>query len=160
MPNWCDNTLTIEGNQQDLFDFWLAVRSDKEHLSFSSLYPVPSILDSEAAYYWKIENWGTKWDVDNVGFSINADGATFLFATAWSPPTPWVIYVSNIFPNLSFILSFNEPGMGFKGTAEVKNGNSIENEEQMTTEDYHEVGLHDDNPDPNCEFCAEEEDDD
>jgi hypothetical protein len=74
-------------------------------------------------YEWHIGEWGTKWDAcepyinhnDKDYFSVN-------FQSAWAPPIQWIDNIMKDFPDLSFILEYEEPGMGFGGrlTAEYE----------------------------------------
>lgn len=67
-------------------------------------------------YDWRVNYWGTKWDASESHIIDESDGhITVEFDTAWSPPEMWVRYVSTLFPDLKFRLSFTEPGMGFAG---------------------------------------------
>lgn len=78
-------------------------------------------------YEWRLEHWGTKWDVgpgDMSGFRLTDESHSFRFDTAWSPPEPWLMYVSELkrYKALTFILSYEEPGMGFGGSIKVSRG--------------------------------------
>jgi len=40
-------------------------------------------------YAWRLENWGTKWDIYNSTCDrIDANALVLQFDTAWSPPIP------------------------------------------------------------------------
>ena len=73
-------------------------------------------------YEWCIENWGTKWEacetevVDNV---IN-------FETAWSPCTPIVEKLAELFPEIQFIYTYFEPGVSLAGIEKYQNGDCVE----------------------------------
>jgi hypothetical protein len=72
-------------------------------------------------YNWRVDKWGTKWDVAES--SIFEDGDERLsveYDTAWAPNTAWVQYAAKQFPTLEFSLAFEEPGMSFCGLYEVK----------------------------------------
>ena len=67
--------------------------------------------------YWKINNWGTKWDVfyDDVVLSDHGDiGIQVSFETAWSPPEGIFNYIYENF-ECDIEVEFDEPGVGFKG---------------------------------------------
>lgn len=77
-------------------------------------------------YNWHIANWGTKW---NARFWSSEQQPRFEgkkliynFSTAWSPPTPVVFAMSNMFPKLKFNLKYYEQGMGFQGVFECVAG--------------------------------------
>ena len=58
------------------------------------------------------------------GFRLTDESHSFRFDTAWSPPEPWLMYVSELkrYKALTFILSYEEPGMGFGGSIKVSRG--------------------------------------
>lgn len=152
MPNWCENTLEVTGDAEQLKHFVQAVKTETEILSFESLLPTPKELleDNGAAgrmplwYTWRHDNWGTKWDVDKNDSNLiqqirdywwdgskDADDleilaekwqSGFYFWTAWSPPVPFVDFASKIFPTLTFNLKYFEGGNVFAGEIEVRNG--------------------------------------
>lgn len=95
-------------------------------------------------YEWAISHWGTKWnaseariltrdmvdEADRSGRSRKATedakvSAVIGFQTAWSPPIPIIIALSDKFPKLKFVLDYWEGGMGFQGTYVAKNGETI-----------------------------------
>jgi hypothetical protein len=76
-------------------------------------------------YDWNIANWGTKWsDSDTDGGDIYNDGTTvsYTFQSPWGPPEEAFRRISAIFPELTFVLSFSEEGMGFYGATSFFNG--------------------------------------
>ena len=77
---------------------------------------------NSGGYEWCINNWGTKWSAYDVKVDENEGSVTYLFCTAWSPPTPVVKAMGQKFPKLKFALEYREPGMGFKGTLIINNG--------------------------------------
>ena len=74
-------------------------------------------------YNWSIANWGTKWDAcephinhdDKDYFSVN-------FESAWAPPVLWIRGIMKDFPDLSFTLEYEEPGMCFGGRLTAQHG--------------------------------------
>ena len=81
MPNWCDNELTVQGNKADIRKLRIKARGKDTDLSLNKLYPMPEELvkikspsnkskkalvkkyGSDHWFYWRLNNWGTKWDV-------------------------------------------------------------------------------------------------
>jgi hypothetical protein len=156
MPNWCSNTLFVEG--KGVKDFADKCLFDGE-FTFELLYPTPQeLLDQTSPnmyrgdddderkaheqrvkeltdkygfgdwYHWRINNWGTKWNAADSYVSSNDDNSFIVsFESAWSPPCGWLQRVAPMFPELSFRLEYMEEGMGFCGVA--------------TWDDYH--GYHD-----------------
>lgn len=71
-------------------------------------------------YEWRIHHWGTKWgDYETylVGeeYTEGDTSVEFGFMSAWAPPVEGIAAISEQFPSLVFILSFDEGGMGFVG---------------------------------------------
>lgn len=163
MPNWCHNTLTVEGSERELKRFSERVSqpqhedyADGSPLYFSSLVPEPVNEESDNGliddwYWWRVEHWGSKWE-PNFGepfLALGAPGAdpskenkglssreelSYKFDTAWSPPSPWVRQASRLFPSLRFTLSYGEPGNDFAGREVFISGQVVEAEELAVTE--------------------------
>ena len=159
MPNWCINQLEVKGPKAQLDKFLLQAKRKKtkeeckSDLSLEALMPTPAdllsreatgssmeALNSEPAkradddwYSWRVRNWGTKWDIDADADRINSKSATFGFNSAWSPPSKGIQAVSKLFPKLTFVLAYDEPGMGFDGEVTFKAGVIVE-------EDYNQGG--------------------
>lgn len=87
-------------------------------------------------YDWRIENWGTKWNSEDVCL----DGNTFGFETAWSPCSPVILALAKRFPEAAFRYVYDESGMGFCGAEEYRNGKLVYSLEA----DFHETYLEDD----------------
>jgi len=146
MPNWCECSLRIYGNEKEIKKFKKGAKKGKQAVSLEKLYPEPDYtkvkvkstfpdlnkkfgnnkkyVDQKDAWWdWRIQNWGTKWDlcdvviVDDLGSEI-----TFEFDTAWSPPVDAFKTISKKYPKLVFVLNYYEPGMGFEGFAKIVNG--------------------------------------
>ena len=65
---------------------------------------------------WRVQNWGTKWDVGYTDIHIDEDTELqFSFETAWAPPSEWLKHIFSDFPLLRFELDYEEPGMMFGG---------------------------------------------
>jgi len=142
MPNWCENTLTVEGAEKDVQRFKQrakpkATQADVD-LSLASLYPIlegvyqGDLGPEESQRYgknnwrdWCITHWGTKWDADATLTNETPDILAYGFESAWSPPVAWLTKVARDFPRLRFTLSYYEPGMGFAGTAIAEQGKLI-----------------------------------
>ena len=60
-------------------------------------------------YDWSIENWGTKWDACRPEELDASDGEWRVrFDTAWSPAEPVLQAMSEQFPELEFVATFDE----------------------------------------------------
>jgi hypothetical protein len=91
----------------------------------SKFYPMPEktevngeMVDTDW-YNWRINNWGTKWDVDIDNDIKEENEFQCYFDSAWSPPTNWLEKVASDFPKLHFILNYEESGCGFKGQFDI-----------------------------------------
>jgi len=120
MPNWCSNTIEIEGTKEQINAFvsFLDEQTGKEWFSFFK--PTPPELKEEGWYEWNVENWGTKWNCDAQDWvkveNPNEDqsSVTFWFDSAWSPPTALYEFIEAT-STLNIKASYNEGGMGFVG---------------------------------------------
>ena len=135
MPNWCNNTLRISGPDTDIqafkaravgFSAWSNPQEGEKPnlLNFHSLIPIPEeVLQSgyeSAGYDWERANWGGKWGA--CGTELIDEWETCLvyqFDTAWSPPLPFIQHIAKQWPPLTFVLEYEEGGMGFKGLAKA-----------------------------------------
>jgi len=137
MPNWCENRVEVHGyeSEDQLKAFKELVISDGSNFNFNKILPMPDALESTAKgsshvpseelikeygfdnwYDWRIHNWGTKWDVDDVAVVDNDDDyISFSFDTAWGPPDGIHQELNNKFPDLSITWFYDEPGMQFAG---------------------------------------------
>lgn len=142
MPNWCTNTLIVEGSVPYVRAFLAAIQTDEpqEFSMLANLYPIP---DSEERnwYEWSIANWGTKWPETPTGLylaDLDRGEITLHFDTAWSPPIEGLVTISKHFPTLRLILTYSEPGMAVAGAAIVKAGAVTEREVAWPTPDLDE----------------------
>lgn len=160
MPNHVDNDLYIYGKAEILKEFMESSKEGNKVLSADKFIPYPEafkILDDKAnearnkippefiqdgfnsgGYQWCLNNWGTKWGIYNsVIKTEKLDGRNtrlvYKFQTAWSPPLPIILAMSNKFPSLKFKLNYFECGMQFKGTYVVKASKIIKDIESKYT---------------------------
>ena len=133
MPNWCDNTLNISGELNELENFYLENRNysnednKNEELDFYKSVPIPenifigdlSLQERQTNpnnwYDWNLTNLGTKWNVSDAYYTKNENEIIYEFETAWSPPTSWLEKTANKYPNLIFKMKYCELGCGFAG---------------------------------------------
>jgi hypothetical protein len=141
MPNWCWNHLEVTGDEKQLREFveksTIDIEKDDE-FSFNGTHPQPEDLNITAGtqtqeekeqailneakygyadwYGWRNAEWGTKWDACEPNILHNdIDFFSVSFETAWGPPTEWISNIMQDFPDLSFTLEYDEPGMCFGG---------------------------------------------
>jgi hypothetical protein len=80
-------------------------------------------------YDWNVTNWGTKWDVavsDNTEYPETSMEQTdksviYSFNTAWSPPLPAIMTLSEQYPDLVFHLFYQEE-TGWGGETQIMGG--------------------------------------
>lgn len=114
-------------------------------------------------YEWSIENWGTKWNAEDASLNQN----TFCFDTAWSPCSPVIRALAERFPEAHIRFQYSEPGWGFCGVEEYKNGCLV----YKLDGDYYEIWPEDNEvgtrtnidedvlpiSDKNIDYCLKEE---
>lgn len=68
-------------------------------------------------YDWAVENWGTKWQPNEVSMESDGNVLNYAFDTPWSPPTPIYHALVEKYPEIAKNTSwfYNEPGMQFAG---------------------------------------------
>ena len=136
MPNWCENSLEVNGPKEEVKKFVEFVKGtdtewegdgEEQVLSFQKILPVPKAVVKKGfdktGYNWCSKNWGTKWSASDVEFTKNTpNNVVYEFMTAWSPPTPVVKALAKKFPKLTLILKYDEPGVGFRGHLTMEKG--------------------------------------
>jgi len=157
MPNWCNNTITIQGSTETLKTLWEEAQTagsytndDGETVSqfglLSAMVPEPKELAASeddvmpAWYGWRVSNWGTKWDIgdDGLEFEDNGDGTASItgwFDSAWAPPIEALNTFADDMDGVSIELFYHEPGMCFVGYYSSEGG-----------DDYYEYESRDDIP--------------
>ncbi|BAI81762.1 hypothetical protein DEFDS_P140 (plasmid) [Deferribacter desulfuricans SSM1] len=143
MPNWCNNIIKVKDGKREDIDKFMNGAMEK---GFEDVLPIPKELEEftenpdkfnreeiikkygwDNLLDWAVENWGTKWNTltegsDEVSYMLDTD--SIFVSTAWSPPIPWIIEVSKRY-SLHMELYYHEPGEGFLGKLEVKDGEII-----------------------------------
>jgi hypothetical protein len=141
MPNWCYNKVVIDGPTialKAIADKGSANDPNKTNSFLQSLIPMPKEYESlegynSGGYEWCINNWGTKWAESSIEMSGENFGdtgqITYQFDSAWNPPLEGYDKISQMFPELTFIHFWDEPGMAFCGIRVTKDGEEIMMEE-------------------------------
>ena len=129
MPNWCSNSITISGSTDTLEPLWEEANKEGSGL-LQAMVPMPKELEGTTApseganwYDWRVQNWGTKWDVDLEGleFINNHDGTSCItgwFDSAWSPPIDAYNTFLDDMDGCSIEATYEEGGMDFAGIYE------------------------------------------
>lgn len=162
MPNWCGNTLRVEGPAKTVEAMLEKGAAKDTALSFESFFPTPKdLLGNQTSdpslimsnmhtapadpkdddwYSWRVRNWGTKWDVEwemTDEEIFNGNKLVVLRGdSAWGPPLNGILNLSRLFPEISFSIRYAEPGMMFRGQFDAQNGEVTLDEKEELTEDY------------------------
>ena len=127
MPNWCNNSITITGPKDKitaLYNQAIQHDADDETGMLDAMHPMPKELhgttspsDGDNWYNWRVENWGTKWDISSEGLELSEDGTelTGWFDSAWAPPIGAYEFFLENNEDCSISASYYEPGMDFGG---------------------------------------------
>ena len=133
MPNWCNNTITLTGPKDKITALYN--KAKKEDALLQQLKPMPDALEGTTSpapkegkvqplvdgfdnwYDWRVQNWGTKWDVDMEGLELSDDGTTITgwFDSAWAPPIHAYEYFLTDNEDCSINSYYYEGGMDFAG---------------------------------------------
>jgi len=140
MPNWCNNTVTLEHDDPAMIARAKASFADGRFLA--EFIPVPESLHIVAGcvgdpdeqkkleedtarnievhgygnwYDFCVNEWGTKWDVGGGDGSINdfEGGIIISFDSAWAPPIG--AYEKLMDMGFRVLAMYYEPGMAFAG---------------------------------------------
>ena len=94
-------------------------------------------------YDWRIAKWGTKWPESDLhvgqDYTENKDGTAviaFNFESAWCSPLEAFDKISMDYPNLLFCIYYEEPGMGFCGSAVWGDGERQQNSQAELIDRY------------------------
>lgn len=67
-------------------------------------------------YSWSIQNWGTKWGAYDYNEIERSEGKFVCgYQTAWSPASPIISKLGELFPELTFVNSYIDEGWGYYG---------------------------------------------
>ena len=122
MPNWCNNFLTITGEEVQLNKIKYLLEETKETNQgmFITLVGLPEGITPEQHEkdWWDIHisHWGCKWDVTYEDHSALYDknSITMSIGTAWSPPISFCEKLAVMF-DVEVQIFYAEPGVGFAG---------------------------------------------
>lgn len=156
MPNWCDNFITITFNrdkpkevkyilelkkaieEERLCDFLRPMPKHQPDLTKPNPFFREGALGTDETdkfgrnnwYDWSIDNWGSKWEINEGSAEIYGDRMYVNFTSAWSPPTRATTFIK-----LPFKHYFSETGQGFMGHL-IK-----ENRRSLPIETYADINL-------------------
>lgn len=86
---------------------------------------------NSGGYEWCVNNWGTKWGVYDVRLTeaMKYGNGLYLalsFDSAWSPPTPVIKKMGEMFPDLQISMYSYERGCAFISGIEMQRGEIID----------------------------------
>ena len=134
MPNWCSNQATIHGTKEQILELVGAYERGGviEHYLPTQRDPESDMMVGEGDtfqnknswYYWRIKNWGTKWDFGKTPYTADEEcdwqvdeegyGLVHLrFETANNPPIGWYEALNAL--DMTVEAYFWEPGYAFCG---------------------------------------------
>jgi hypothetical protein len=130
MPNWCENSISITGNIEQLKKDMQSIPED--YGLFKTLIGI-DVSEEQYKTDWyesNIRYWGTKWDVDISELHINYDESEIYFSlsTAWSPPLNFCKVLSEKY-GVDIEIEYSEGGCDFAGKGRYKNGIEVQMEE-------------------------------
>jgi len=150
MPNWCENTLTVNGTEIQLKDFKeryfsypdpteISGYDDRDYLDFNKVIPMPE-SEKDNWYSWNIENWGCKWNCCPMRFYDDSDGG-YYFETPWGPAKEVYekLIVDN--PNLDICFQYLELGGPFCGSLKSDGKGSFVSLESSDFEEVHKFAI-------------------
>jgi hypothetical protein len=129
MPNWCNNSITIQGSTETVETLWEEANKEDSGL-LNAMVPMPVELndtvspsDGDNWYNWRTTNWGCKWDVSLEGleFTNNHDGTSSItgwFDSPWAPPIEAYNTFLDDMDGCSLSATYEEGGMDFAGIYE------------------------------------------
>ncbi len=156
MPNWCNNSITLEHKDSAMVQ--RAYDALREGRFLQEFIPCPQALRDTVAgfkgesereaheaqqrdniekhgykdwYDWQVANWGTKWDVggdDGLMQMLSSNTLQASFESAWAPPVN--AYEKLCAMGFTIKAYYDEPGMCFCGV--------VTGDEDFFDDEYHE----------------------
>jgi hypothetical protein len=72
--------------------------------------------------HWCYKNWGTNW---NVGKDAHIEDGRIICKTAWTPPEPIIVKLSEMFPEVIIRMNYVQEEIRFAGKLVCKNSERI-----------------------------------
>jgi len=120
MPNWCDNSITIQGDKKVIKMLKNVINNlTPEDYLFENLVgknPNFTISQNEENCNHNLERYGTKWDVqlEDANLDIESDDIFISVQTAWSPPEKFCYILCESY-QVRVNITYSEAGVGFAG---------------------------------------------
>jgi len=141
MPNWVQNEVRVTGEEKDLSAFLTFVSSKENDFDFNKISQMPIELEKTVNgapdmipdwqkqnskafiaefgvdnwYDWCINNWGCKWNADEVVVETFDGELKIDLETPWSPPREICDKLKSKFPMLDISWFYKEEGMHASG---------------------------------------------
>ena len=168
MPNWCDNQITITGPNSVIDKIEKIVKEEKDGdglLNFmkpmpaqlkdttspssASDKPQPMVEGFDNWYDWRVENWGTKWEVNefygvdrqHLNDSLDESTISFAFSSAWAPPVGAYDQFLADNENCSLKAYYYEGGCDFMGEWDNGSDDCYAPSDYKSTDDFWQDGV-------------------
>ena len=102
MPNHITNIVAVSGDESRVQSMLKEIQTDEYgvgSVDFNKIIPMPDDVDS---HYWRIANWGTKWNSYGYTADTGFKDGKLTFLTAWSAPHPVLEKLSEMYPDIKF----------------------------------------------------------
>ena len=170
MPNWCNNNISITGPNSVIDKIEEIVKADDTHkntglLNFfkpmpkelegttspssSAKKPQPMVEGFDNWYDWRVENWGTKWELcefygvdrQHLNDSLDESTISFAFSSAWSPPIGAYEQFLSDNDNCSLKAYYYEGGCDFMGCWDNGDDECLAPSDYKSTDDFWQDGI-------------------
>jgi hypothetical protein len=127
MPNWCNNSITISGDEKIISALVRVIENTKngEDRVFQSLIGYPDHMtkdDYDKDWYDTNVSWfGTKWDVSYSSCNMEYEETEIRLSpdTAWSPPIEFLTNLVKQYDGIEAYIFYSEGGIGFSGETKI-----------------------------------------
>lgn len=127
MPNWCNNSIRINGDEKIISALVRVIENTKngEDRVFQSLIGYPDHMtkaDYDSDWYDTNIGWfGTKWDVSYSDCNMDYDKTEIRLSpdTAWSPPIEFLTNLVKQYDGIEAYIFYSEGGIGFCGETNI-----------------------------------------
>jgi hypothetical protein len=124
MPNWCENEVVITADDPAVLEKIMEIApGEGTKFSMENFVPTPNeLLQGEGWYDWRIKNWGTKWDIEEVYIDqLGPNSITLGYSTAWAPNVNFWAKFTEAYP-VKISHRYFEEGVCFIGEAIIEGG--------------------------------------
>lgn len=114
MPDWTYNSITIKKGRSSDENWKYIVDTFNESEEggvfglMEKFLPQPEDI-GDAWYEWRINHWGTKWDIAVTDLAHEDESISFSEQTAWAPPSSFLRFLCHKF-GLDIRNEYNDGG--------------------------------------------------